>query len=110
MFKWLKYAGIFLGSIFCLMYFAFLISESNDPVMAIIFGMPFIAWPIITWKWTQLGALAMLIVGVVAAWLFLISSLFMDVSAGTIGFLILALLPSIIISGMLLYYWRLEGV
>ena len=110
MFKWMKYLGIVLGSLFCLMYFIFLVSESNDPILAVIFGMPFIAWPVIAWKWTKTGALAMIITGIITAWLFLISSLFMDVTAGTAGFLVLALLPSIIIGGLLLYYWHLEGV
>ena len=110
MFKWLKILAIIIGSIFCLMFFAFLISESTDPALAIVFGMPFIAWPIIAWKWTKIGALSMLITALVAAWLFLIASLFMDVSAGTTGFLLLCLLPALIVSGLLMYYWHLEGV
>ncbi|GEM_PF-5447791 len=110
MFKWLKILGITLGTAFCLLYFAFLISEANDPVMAIIFGMPFVAWPILTWKWTKTGALAMLVVAIVAAWFYLMNSLFADVSQGVMGFLLLGIVPAVVISGMLLYYWRLEGV
>lgn len=110
MFKWLKVSGIILGSFLCLIYFIFLLSESNSKILAFLFGLPFLAWPFLTWKWTKRGALAMLITGIITAWLFLIGSLFSDAGAGATGFLMLALLPSLIISGMLLYYWYLEGV
>jgi len=110
MFKWMKYLGITLGSFLCLIYFVFLISEGDSEVLAFIFGIPFLAWPIITWKWTNIGALAMLITGITTAWLYLIGSLFFDIGTGAAGFLTLGLIPSIIISSMLLYYWYLEGV
>lgn len=110
MFKWMKYLGVLLGSFICAIYFIFLVSEGDSKVLAFLFGLPFLAWPIVTWKWTNIGALAMLITGVVTSWLYLMGSLFYDIGVGATGFLLLALLPSIIISGMLLYYWYLEGV
>lgn len=110
MFKWMKYLGIILGSLFCLLYFAFLISESSDPILAIIFGMPFVAWPMVAWKWPKLGALSMLVTGITITWLFLIGSLFMDVGTGISGLILLGVLPSLIVGSLLLYYWHIEGV
>jgi hypothetical protein len=110
MFKWMKILGISLGSLFCLFYFAFLISESSDPVLAIIFGMPFIAWPFVAWKWPKIGAVSLFVSAGFLSWIFLMSSLFMSVGAGVAGFVFLALLPCLVIGALLIYYWHLEGV
>ena len=110
MFKWLKILGVTLGTFLCLLYFLFLVTEGDNAVLGFLFGLPFLAWPFVAWQWTNIGALSMLIVGIVGAWFFMMSSLFQSTAAGETGFIVMGLIPTVIVGAMLLYYWHIEGV
>ena len=110
MFKWMKYTGIGLGTIFCLLYFIFITSKGDNTPFAIILGLPLLAWPIITWKWPNIGAWTIFATGIVTTWFFMIGTLFSKVNDSAIlGFILLALIPAGLISGLLFYYWHVEG-
>ena len=110
MFKWMKITGLSLGTLFCATYFVFLMSEGNNAFLGFIFGMPFLVWPFVAWKWPKIGAWTILAAGAVTTWLYAIGSLFLETTIGLTGFLFLAFFPSIIISVLLFYYWHVEGI
>ncbi len=106
----MKITALALGTILCVTYFVFLLTEGDSTVLGLLFGLPFLAWPFVAWKWPNIGAWSMAAVGVVATWLFLISSLFQETSAATAGFITLAFIPAAVISALLFYYWHVEGI